>query len=443
MMQGVADGIGDDGLARDPRKLELEPRPQPDDKWSAAFLAHDAARIGATAADRLLDRIECGDAFERLAGDRRVAVFGDIEELAPQMRPAEGERDRLLAGSAGNRLIGGISVALHDAAIGPEELKRMDRSATGSVAVGDRRRVGSAPGPVVAGDGPEVSLLDAAAAGIEHRRHRLVDRDPARGQNDLAQPQIDRLQLGGGVAHPERQDRTLDVEALGDEHLGLPIERQVPGIFGDQHGGDHRLGRQPALDQPFRRRRLHHRLGAGPAGILRTVGDDHPVLRRDHVEPLRGILADHTHGRAATGAVAVVGLDRHMHPRQMAGKRATIDTALVGAGTRGHLVLFVVVGLVGRNHLLDVLERQTQLLGVELLRMAAKLRTLQLAQQVPQAVVLRQGMVALHERGVTLRPRRSDQRMQGCDIGWKRIGALAHAREESDSRPSVDTQSAA
>src|SRR6476620_9306293 len=183
MMQGVADGIGDDGLARDPRELELEPRPQPDDKWSAAFLAHDAARIGGTAVDRLLDRIECGAAFERLAGDRRVAVFGDIEELTPQMRPAEGERDRLLAGSAGNRLIGGISVALHDAAIGPEELKRMDRSATGSVAVGDRRRVGSAPGSVVAGDGPEVPLLNAAAAGIEHRRHRLVDRDPARGQN--------------------------------------------------------------------------------------------------------------------------------------------------------------------------------------------------------------------------------------------------------------------
>jgi hypothetical protein len=61
-----------------------------------------------------------------------------------------------------------------------------------------------------------------------------------------AQPQIDRLRSGGGVAHPERQDRTLD-EALGGEHLGLLIERQVPGIFGNQHGGNHRLGRQPAL----------------------------------------------------------------------------------------------------------------------------------------------------------------------------------------------------
>jgi len=32
---------------------------------------------------------------------------------------------------------------------------------------------------VVAGDRPEVSLLGAAAAGIEHRRYRLVDCDLA------------------------------------------------------------------------------------------------------------------------------------------------------------------------------------------------------------------------------------------------------------------------
>ena len=132
-------------------------------------------------------------------------------------------------------LVGRISVALHDAAIAIEQLERVDRAATGSVAVGDRRRIGPAPGPVVAGDGPEVSLLGAAAAGIEHRRHRLVDRDLAGGQNELAQPKIERLELGGRIAHPERQDRALDVEALGEQHLGLPIERQMPGVFGDQH----------------------------------------------------------------------------------------------------------------------------------------------------------------------------------------------------------------
>ena len=156
---------------------------------------------------------------------------------------------------------------------------------------------------------------------------------------------------------------------------------------------------------------------------------DHPELRRDHVEPLRGFLADHMHGRAAAGAVGVFGLDRHMHPRQM-GREARRDWTrrFSARALRGHLVLLVVGGLVRRNRLLDVLERQQQLLGIELLRTAAELRTLQLAQQMAQAVVLRQRLVALGDRGVALGARRREQRLQGFDIGWKLRCDLAHAR---------------
>jgi hypothetical protein len=46
---------------------------------------------------------------------------------------------------------------------------------------------------------------------------------------------------------------------------------------------------------------------------------------------------------------------------------------------------------------------------------------------MPQAVILRQGLVALGDRGVTLRTRRRDQRLQRFNIGWKLIRALAHA----------------
>ena len=304
----------------------------------------------------------------------------------------------------------------------------MHRAAAGRVAVGDGRRIGPAPRPVVAGDRPEVSLLGAAAARIEHRRHRLVDRDLARGQNEFAQPQIDRFELGRRIAHPERQDRALDVEALRSQHLGLPIERQVPGIFGDQHRGHHRLGRQPALDQPFGRRRLHHRLFAGPAGIFGTVRHDHPVLGRDHVEPLGSVLADHMHRRLAAGAVGVVGRDRHMNARQMGGQRTAIGAALLGTRVRGHRVPLVILGLRGRNGLLDILERQSQLLWIELLRPPPKLHAPQLLQEVLQAVVLRQHLVALGNRRVTLRPRRHDQRSQRFNLGGKLIRVLAHAR---------------
>ena len=92
-------------------------------------------------------------------------------------------------------------------------------------------------------------------------------------------------------------------------------------------------------------------------------------------------------------------------------------------------VLLVVVGLVAGNGLLDVLERQKQLLRIELLRTPAELRALQLMQQMPQAINLRQRLVALGERGVALCTRRHKERLQRFDIDRKlRCGAFAHAR---------------
>jgi hypothetical protein len=149
------------------------------------------------------------------------------------------------------------------------------------------------------------------------------------------------------------------------------------------------------------------------------VRHDHPELRRDHVEALGSLLADHMHRRPAPGAMGVVGLGRHVHARQIAGKRAAIGAALLGALARPRRVLLVVVGFGRRNGLLDILERQIELIRVELLRAPAKLRPLQLVQEMPQALILRQGLIALHDRGVTLRKRRRKPRLQHFDIGPK------------------------
>ena len=73
------------------------------------------------------------------------------------------------------------------------------------------------------------------------------------------------------------------------------------------------------------------------------------------------------HGRPAAGAVDVFGLDRHIDARQMGGKRSAIGAALFAARLCGDRVLLVVVGLVCGNGLLDIFERQKQLLGIELL----------------------------------------------------------------------------
>jgi len=122
------------------------------------------------------------------------------------------------------------------------------------------------------------------------------------------------------------------------------------------------------------------------------------------------------------------GRDRHIDVRQMGGKRAAIGAALVAARPRRHRIHLVVVGFVCRNDLLDILERQKELLGIELLRAAAELRALQLAQQMPQPVILRQRPVALGDRGVTLGPPRRQQRLQRFDIHRQLRCGVAHAR---------------
>jgi hypothetical protein len=61
----------------------------------------------------------------------------------------------------------------------------------------------------------------------------------------------------------------------------------VPSILGDQRGGDHRLGRQPALDQPFGRRRLHHRLLAGPGGQINEALSGRNTAERRFYTSLR------------------------------------------------------------------------------------------------------------------------------------------------------------
>jgi hypothetical protein len=218
--------------------------------------------------------------------------------------------------------------------------------------------------------------------------------------------------------------RPLDVETLRGQHLGLPVERQMPSVFGDHDRGHHRLGRQPALDQPLGRRRLHNRLFAGPAGVFGTVRHHRPELRRDDVEPLGGFLADHTHGRPAARAGLVLGPDRHMDARQMGGKRAAVGPALFRAGASVPLVLLVVGRLARGDGLLDILERQGELVRVELLGPMAELHALQLTQEMLQAIDLRQRLVALGERD-------REPRLQLGDFDRRLIRALAHTPEEN------------
>jgi hypothetical protein len=117
--------------------------------------------------------------------------------------------------------------------------------------------------------------------------------------------------------------------------------------------------------------------------------------------------------------------------RQMGGKRTAIRAALVAARACGCRVLLVVGSLVAGNGLLDIFQGQSQLLGIELLRTPAELRTLQLPQQVPQAIDLRQRLV--RARQPLRRARRAPPRSTPAALRCR-----SEAEVRSRSRPTLN-----
>jgi hypothetical protein len=139
------------------------------------------------------------------------------------------------------------------------------------------------------------------------------------------------------------------------------------------------------------------------------------------------------HRRAAARAIGIFGRNRHVDVRQMGRKCTTIGASLISALACARRVLLVLSRLVAGMGLLDVLDRQQQLLRIELLRAAAELRALQLAQKVAQPIHLRQRVVAFGDRSVApcdrsvaLRARRRHQLLQRVDIGRKLICDVVH-----------------
>ena len=118
-----------------------------------------------------------------------------------------GYRRRLLLRSglvAGNKLlVGRVAVALQDAAITAEQCVGVDMPAAGRVAVDHGRRGATTPGPIIAGNGPEIALLGSPAPRIEHRHDRLISKKPCRDQHHLAQSGHHRCELSRRIAHPE------------------------------------------------------------------------------------------------------------------------------------------------------------------------------------------------------------------------------------------------
>ena len=96
------------------------------------------------------------------------------------------------------------------------------------------------------------------------------------------------------------------------------------------------------------------------AGIFRAARDDHAQSRRDPVEPLRDVLADHVQRFTAARADLALRLDDDLLARQMRGQVAAIGAAPFGAERLMTSCFFSAFASSAAQARLDVFQRQNR-----------------------------------------------------------------------------------
>ncbi len=86
--EGIADRLGQLGLAGDPWQLGVQPALQVIDDRTGVRLPEPHPLVGWLAAPLLLDGVEPGDALDGLLGDDRAFGLEDVDELAPDVGQA-------------------------------------------------------------------------------------------------------------------------------------------------------------------------------------------------------------------------------------------------------------------------------------------------------------------------------------------------------------------
>ncbi len=199
-----------------------------------------------------------------------------------------------------------------------------------------------------------------------------------------------RLQPPAGPAHPVAQRGAVELDPLPGEDPGLAVQGQEIGVLGHQHVREQGLGRHPAGDRPLRARapapppprRPGSRSGGGgspspAAGPGRCrASRSRPRRSTCMAPPQQGQLlsststSTSTRGRCAGRAPRLRRRDRG------------------GRGVAAPCRRLLLRRLGGGHGLLEVLQAELQLVGVELLRAPAEPPALQLPDQEPQLLDL-------------------------------------------------------
>ena len=157
-----------------------------------------------------------------------------VVQLAPGMRPARGLLDDAALVEPCEP---GIAIRLEDAA----ELGQMRpwvlAAAIWRVAVEHRRRGRPGERSIVARIDPQSTRLGSPSPGGEHGHRRVVRVQPL-GCHHVPGQGIDQgAHQGGGLADPGGHRGTFQFDTVPGVDLALPIQRQVVGVFRNQHMG--------------------------------------------------------------------------------------------------------------------------------------------------------------------------------------------------------------
>src|SRR5579872_6329372 len=168
MTQRITQSLRCVALLRNVIELGLKPLLQGCHQRLGMCLSASTALGSRSAAEGFLDRVKLGDALKSLAGNRswrRRRLALDLHKLAPQMRPAEGERSGqgVRTRLSDHGFVSLIAVAVDDAAIALKQPQAMNGAAARCIGIDHPRRIRSGPRSVIARQRPEVAGFGPAA----------------------------------------------------------------------------------------------------------------------------------------------------------------------------------------------------------------------------------------------------------------------------------------
>ena len=401
--ENITDGLGEFATARDQRKLLLEPSFEVVHQRERVFLTNAQPEVWWTAPDSVLDAVERRVAEQGFFGDWRSRRLMNLEEVPAGVNITASDLDALagLAPMSGESIVvGAVAVAMKDALERGQVVGGVMVPSVLLINVGDGRRPIPAPWSFISRVCPEVAGLGLASARIEYRDRGFIAEDNRRSQNVGQDIIVDGFNKEAGLADPEAQGLAIKLDPLALEALGLTVQRKIVSVFVDDDAGQQSFGRHTTGDGALRRRGLDDGSLAGATSIFGPMGHHDLQCGRNPIQLFGGFLADNMQSAVTARAGFLFRLNEAVLVGKVIGQGAAIVLArnlglVITSRQLFPLVFGLVLGVHRGEVLVEVFDRQLELVGRQLFGAPAELVALQFHDDGAQPVAFGQGMVKL------------------------------------------------